>query len=253
MAKIKPIIIIALFAIITIIVAGCTTEENQWNYFPNQTGTEWNYKIMLSGEPIRYTEALMYSNGGIYCTRDFYNDKDVTTHYLKFRITGVNSNPKSLSYDEVKNIKIIEDTLGVFSNNAGAAIAKKDDTAFLLLAHKIDVLSPDYLLTERLLFFTGDVDDTLIKSHKGILSPDGLSYSGMDTNVPGYEGQKCMHFTRLVKFNLKNGLNGHHQIGTEKDFTEDTWFAKDKGLIRLEQKIDGKISMIWTLEKFIKG
>jgi hypothetical protein len=233
-------------------ISSSTTVENPWDYFPTQNGTEWNYKIILSGKPLRYTEATLYPEHSLYCTRDFYNDKGVSTHYLKFKIIGINSNIESSNYDEIKDIEVTEDTLGAFGNNAGVAMAKNDGFISLLCIHKIDVMIPGYSIIERLFFFTGNPGDSFRKEYEPSASPDQLLYLGLDTNVQD-GGQKCMHFVRLVEPESRNGLQGHCQLGAEKEFTEDLWFAKGKGLIRLEQKIDGQTSMTWTLEKFIPG
>ena len=80
---------------------------------------------------------------------------------------------------------------------------------------------------------------------------DVLIFVGVDTNVPGYQGLNCLHFTRQVS--AKEISGGENPDYLDKGFAEDTWFAKDKGLVRFEQKIDGQTSMVWTLEKFIPG
>lgn len=37
-----------------------------------------------------------------------------------------------------------------------------------------------------------------------------------------------------------------------EEITEDMWFARHKGLVRLEQKVDGQKSMTWELADFFE-
>jgi len=59
-----------------------------------------------------------------------------------------------------------------------------------------------------------------------------------------------------IKWNYSLKCGNLKKLGDEdetgytlnKDFTEDTWFAKGIGLVRLEQKVEGKSSMTWILK-----
>ncbi|MFH1073730.1 MAG: hypothetical protein V1752_01450, partial [Candidatus Firestonebacteria bacterium] len=73
-------------------------------------------------------------------------------------------------------------------------------------------------------------------------SPDILYFKGIETNLPGYEGKSCAHFQRIAR------LSKTSYPGFNKDFTEDMWWLKGTGLVRLEQKVEGKTSMVWTLQ-----
>jgi ligand-binding sensor domain-containing protein len=39
----------------------------------------------------------------------------------------------------------------------------------------------------------------------------------------------------------------------DQAFTEHLWFAKNKGLVRLEQRREGKTAMVWKLTQFFEG
>lgn len=73
-------------------------------------------------------------------------------------------------------------------------------------------------------------------------SPDVLYFEG----ITECEAIPCLHFQRVVT--LSDDEEGENESSIGKDFTEDTWFAKGVGLIRLEQRVEGIISMTWTLK-----
>lgn len=56
-----------------------------------------------------------------------------------------------------------------------------------------------------------------------------------------------LHFVRTVE--PRDQITAYMHNG----FIEDTWFAKGFGLVRLEQRINGKISMTWTLKEFLSN
>ena len=62
-----------------------------------------------------------------------------------------------------------------------------------------------------------------------------------DRNVPGHEGKPCLHLIRKIKSG--RGDSSPH-------ITEDLWYAPGKGLVRLVQKVEGKVAMTWTLAEF---
>jgi hypothetical protein len=66
---------------------------------------------------------------------------------------------------------------------------------------------------------------------------------GIETDVIGFEGTECHHVQRKVKPSVDS--NEKLPMG----WTEDMWFARGKGLVRLVQKVEGKTSMTWVLDK----
>jgi hypothetical protein len=96
---------------------------------------------------------------------------------------------------------------------------------------------------------------------------DKLRFAGMDRNVPEYEGVSCLHFVRTVGTRPEEDGSAaffdemmEREIGRKvssdsptRPFSEDMWYAPGKGLIRLEQKVGGKTTMIWRLEEFSVG
>ena len=80
----------------------------------------------------------------------------------------------------------------------------------------------------------GDPKDLLL--FNGIEPVPGLNVSGL-------------YFTRTVKPTEKGqkGIGEKSDTGIlDRGFEEHTYFVKRRGLVRLEQKIGGKTSMLWT-------
>lgn len=84
----------------------------------------------------------------------------------------------------------------------------------------------------------------------------GIGKDPIDTllfeGVESCQGTPCLHFIRTVKGGEMDprvpDTPESRYLGS--GFTEDTWFAKGKGLIGLEQKVNGKTSMTWILKQF---
>lgn len=221
--------------------------ENPLDCFPLENGNEWHYQITLFGNALEYTDTLIYPENELYSIREIYKNQGTNKHYLEFKITGTND--KSPDYGEVKNVEVTKDTLGVFKSNAGVAFSKNDNSISLLRQTRFDD-PKQHMQSSRPLFFVGNIGDSINRKFGDYQSPSQLLYLGVDVSTTGYEGQNCMHFVRLVEPDPPDRHGGHCQVGAEKEFTEDMWFLKGKGLVRLEQKVDGEISMLWILENF---
>jgi len=74
-----------------------------------------------------------------------------------------------------------------------------------------------------------------------------LTYLGLDDKAPGCQDYSCLKFIREVR--PGSGKYGY----TDKGFLEYQWFAKGKGLVFLQQTVDGQVSMTWTLEQYVGG
>ena len=73
---------------------------------------------------------------------------------------------------------------------------------------------------------------------------DKLLFHGVEDQVGFGEHGPLLHFLRSVEAPDKDDAESSE---LDRAFTEDYWFAKGKGLVRLEQKVEGKRSMVWTL------
>ena len=84
----------------------------------------------------------------------------------------------------------------------------------------------------------------------------GIGQDPIDTllfeGVESCQGAACLHFVRTVKGGKMDPRvpDTPESRYLNNGFTEDTWFAKGRGLISLEQKVNGKTSMTWRLKEF---
>lgn len=83
---------------------------------------------------------------------------------------------------------------------------------------------------------------------------DRLLFTGIE-KVPEEDGAVGLHFVRTVAAQEEEktkvpGFPDEKSGNIGKGFTEDSWFVKDRGLVRREQKVGGKTSMTWKLVSF---
>lgn len=257
---------ILLIVGILIASAGCVKEKDNKSdidigepsdYFPTDIGREWTYKIQIGEvQPIQYREtiwpfgkaSITYSYTGIF--RNIFTNKIPKNPVLQIKIKkqvsqlGKSDRPIGLK------LTVVKDDAGIFEysdevfwviTNSGRFIVKQIVTYSPLE----DPGAPSILgsdgFSNRILFFEGEPG-----VGAGIEnSPDILFFHGIDTNVPGYKGTPCLYFQRVVKIGDEKSKSVN---SLSRDFTEDTWFCKKIGLVRFEQKVEGKNSMTWILE-----
>ncbi len=233
------------------------------DYFPIDTGREWTYEIKIGGsESIYYYETswplgegrLVQSTTGRFMP--LLEDGPPKSFLLKIRVKGPAAQQGPLEYPTGVELKIEEDELGIFEYHEEVFWAITNSQGFM--AQQVVTFAPDTLgaptgtwgswgqekgYSIRLLLF-GEEPGIGIGFEN---SPDILYFNGIETDVPDYREIPCLHFQRVV--NLKK-LGDEDETGytLNKDFTEDTWFAKGIGLVRLEQKVEGKSSMTWILK-----
>lgn len=236
------------------------------DFFPTQVGLKWTYEITVGdAEPLRYHKTS-WPQG----------DKMVVISYRGFLLTNVNwegkkrfnliirSKNPAAKHVLLKNAKgveleVIQDELGVFEYAKQVFWAISTGRGFMvLLVVTYDPLSTPFAPTEflwdglgqgdgyskRLLFFSGR-PGTGMGYGKDLT--DKLIFDGPDANVEGYAGQTLLRFIRSVGKVKKKGEQSESVL--DRAFTEEMWYAKGKGLVRLVQKVGGKVSMTWTLSK----
>lgn len=99
--------------------------------------------------------------------------------------------------------------------------------------------------SQRIIFIA---EKPLIKKVLSEDSSDTIRFIGIDAGLPGYVGQPLLHFRRTVEGTKQE--TGVTPSELDKEFTENMWFAKGKGLVRLEQQIEGESSMLWILSRY---
>jgi len=221
-------------------------------YFPLDTGREWTYKIAIGlVEPVFYREIIwectdgkerIYAGvGGYFAVISGIHKELPEEFFLKIKVKG----PAS-EYLKGAELTIERDDIGVFFEServVWAATAGGNFMAQQVVSYPLGSLGALWNAIRsgssmRLLMIE---IDTGLGMGVGD-SPDILYFQGIETNLAGYKGKPCVHFQRIVR------LSKADFPGFNKDFTEDMWWLKGTGLVRLEQKVEGITSMVWTLQ-----
>ena len=250
-AKIVTIFVITAFIFLLAVSAGCFGAESAKEYFPTKPGSEWTYKIEFGevNPQFYYITAwyrgseLQARNHQVEVFKDTYQRIHPDGCYLKIGSREIVLPNQGTGYAAVLNI--IKDDLNIFDNSNRVVWMVRIDKEFTIIRvveypgiYDSAWESPN-VLSMQIIFFDPKIGNQGDEAYYA--SDDRLKFVGFDNNVPGYPGISSMHFLRTVT------------PDKGKSFTEDTWFAKGIGLVRLEQKVDGKISMIWKLQNFVSG
>jgi hypothetical protein len=238
------------------------------NFLPTEIGTEWTYAIEIGEtDPLKYSEvvwptgdsAMLYSNISLFPVL-FASEEKPEKFLLTIRVKGSPPKQGPFEYNNAAELEVVKDDLGVYEGAkqifwlispgrfqlrvveaitydpslAPGEFAREDGYSQKLLL--LDCL-PGLSYEERMGW---DMEN---------MSAETLTSLLHTTDFPQYEGTLVLHYQRIVESDEKREATGYLNNG----FTEDTWFAEGKGLIRLEQKVDGKVSMIWTLDQFSDG
>lgn len=227
------------------------------DYFPTNTGTTWVYEIEIGEvEPLDYRETWWsLSNGKAFCYemrgrfRALMEDTAPKTFVLEMKVKGPADEQGPLEYPLGVELEIEKDELGIFEDTKQVFWAITSHDRFtvneVITYSPHSSYSPGYPFVGegysiRLVFFGGKPG---LMIPIGEQSKDALLFNGVDTKVSEYEGIPLLNFIRTVEPGEKNDY-------INKGFSEDMWFAKGKGLVRLEQKVDGEVSMTWNLVEF---
>lgn len=241
-------------------------------YFPMDVGTKWVYKIEVGDiEPLHYREELwqmgektfFYRVSGAFVDLRKTNQRTFMLEIrVKRRISEGNGVDLEIKQDELGIFKFHKQVLWIAPEfelyKLGSEIRKSGD----FMVHQMINYSPwgpaaptgpygvpafEKGNSSRTIFFAGKPG-----SRVSIVDnpTEMLLFTGVETLFQQRKEGQLIHFVREVKSSEENNDEKRTDF---KDFIEDMWFAKGKGLVRLEQKVDGKRSMVWTLVQFSKG
>lgn len=266
------IFLIVLVLTVLFTVGGCSKKNNEGsppgkpiNYLPMKIGTTWTYKIEIGEvEPLNH-ERVIWPQGKtslVYVTRgrfiSYLKREENKIFYLKMRIKGLAAKQGGLEFPIGVELEIEKDELGVFDNAKQVFWAGTSRGSFM--AHEVITYPPhspgaptgswgtwgvEDGYSMRILFF-GKSPGTEISMGENAI--DSLLFTGVE-RVPGTRNINGLHFVRTVKASQKDEKDEKLSI-LDRAFSEDVWFVKGKGLFRLEQKVEGKKSMTWTLVDF---
>ncbi len=209
-------------------------------FFPMEAGRQWNYEIKTFDTNPLLFDFVSFKKGG-----KVFQCPNVQTIQLK---NAQNSYQLCLKVEDVTygrhaEIGILKDDLGIYRYaaqvywNLSDFIDKMGVSQYIQYTedYPIEHSASEQLsqvVSSRVIFIWG-------KGGISAGSVDDIFFKGMDQDAPGHSGEKCYHFTRTVYADASR---------TVVYFTEDSWYASDKGLVRLEQKVKGTLSMVWELK-----
>jgi len=241
------------------------------DFFPTQPGTRWTYAIRKGQvDPIGFTMTVwpMGADGagksvGMSSRRLLYSRAARDSYGLQVTVKGLAKQQGPLRYPKGVELSIDRDDLGVFDGCKQAfwAISESGryDVTLVLTFDPQSSRAPggggggfgDWGRGDghsmRNYFFADKPGIAISLSE----SPDSLLFAGVDRDLQGYEGREAFHFVRRVKPAEKEA--GREWNHLDEGFREDEWFARDRGLVRLIQKIKGKTSMTMELASFKPG
>ncbi|GMX58945.1 MAG: hypothetical protein MCSN_5990 [Candidatus Microsyncoccus archaeolyticus] len=242
------------------LAAGCIKENSIpgkfEEYFPMNTNSEWHYVVENYGEPLSYEiiEWPYYGNSVEYYSTRGVSLKDPGIYSLKLKVSQKAETQSQITAE----IEVLEDTFDLFDDIETMywkELGRNSDYP-IIIQEKVypgysSPLSSMYYFgqsgeSDTVLLFKEDPGVVVVRVHGANKNPEDQSFQFIGPE--NYLGKECLHYTRTV--NAGKGISGS-SIG--KGFTEDLWFARGTGLIRLEQRVDGKMTMTWTLSKFVPG
>jgi len=254
MRRIKKIAIFFIALVGIALAVGCIGQKSPSEYFPVSAGMEWSYKINFGSADPRIYTTVVYNP----IVRGFVSDelaewpyeeiiisdtykKESKCCHLKFKIGRIGSRQVNDQNMLIAELKIVQDDVGLYRSKNPlnhSWVMTEGPEGFkaikmaIIPAREFGLITPNMLVNSvQLVFF----DPSGNENERSVVEGDSLRLIGRDNNAPECEGSPCMHFQRIVP-SIK--------------MTEDTWFASGKGLVRLEQKINGEPSMTWILEDF---
>lgn len=242
-------------------------EESSIPHFPTETGTRWKYKITIGEtEPLKFKTTYWpigsADEGGhiVYGVRGRFEpllaEKPQKSFDLVIKVIGPAKKQGPFEYRGSVELAVEEDDLGVFKDHSQIfwAIVQPPNP----IVNEVVTYPPGLSSDPRGSEYWGSGSNTEGYSLRVVFfaRQPGLSIGlGDDPKeeiifngiVPGGSGGFQLHFTREVE----PAEEDDHYLSN--GFTEEMWYEEGKGLVRLEQKVKGKISMTWELVKFTPG
>lgn len=224
--------------------------RNLSDYFPMDIGREWAYDIKLGKvAPMLLEDVIIVNNNEPY---NFslvgpINANNAESYSLRMQI--VEPKLEQVPSGAVE-VKILQDELGlyrfvdsIFWHKESLSISGSQSGVLQSYMYSVPELMAVYPYSQL-------KDASSVHSNRnifiwgggGIVSDDkeeSFFFIGMDNSISGWQGIQLAHFTRKANSDESSG---------SKSITENYWYAPNKGLVRLEQTVEGEISMTWTLK-----
>ena len=239
-----------------------------YDFFPMVVGSKWKYSIELGAVgPLGYEEIIQVTGGkaAVHPTRRVLLTEQKPKAGAGKPLALELHVRRPAIYDQfhprfrVIELSVERDDLGIFRGSK-----KVFSTVIRHQMHQsaefIVVFPPDQGpgsvakpapkesldgVSRRLAFFAGSEAASL---GVGLRKVDELYLVGPEKLTLDKRELECLRFKRVVAPAPRRG--NEDQSPADAGFTENIWYARDVGLVRLEQKIGAKTSMIWKLESY---
>lgn len=233
-------------------------DVNVVDYFPMEPGMRWTYDVECpTGARTLQWNLAWPAGGGQVFIKKYDATSSGGTGELIYRVREVGVPPAgeyNPTYHSGVLVDVESDTLGLYMNIdtdvSGLPVFLQPSQIYWTRSQE---QAPD--IVEVQLFELGATPEgalpgsqprqnvhllcsPYLESVEDIASQVRLYVVGYDTEVPGYEGEHCLHYSR--------------RYGSEDYvlFSEDLWFAKGVGLVRVEQTTYEEITLIQSLRSF---
>jgi hypothetical protein len=224
------------------------------DYVPFTAGREFHYVITIGEVDPLWAARIDWTlgNGAIAQSvrgRFFPIPQPGRRYDLRLRIVGPAAKQGPYSWDGVE-VKVVKDDLGIYEGAERVFWTRTRSGALNVLevrtyspgspgapAGPWGTLNSAPGASSQIIFFSGTIGarESLTPFEGGDLtSPDSITLTGVENGK--------IHFTRLVARDQDPDPRSHT---LSQRFEEHTWFEPGRGMVRLEQRIDGKVSMIW--------
>jgi hypothetical protein len=238
-----------------------TASSDPRDYFPTAVGTTWTYKIKATESDAlfaRRTDWPTSETGAIVVeTRGrFFYQKKLPSYSLILQVKGKAKKQGQLQYPEGIELSVVKDELGVYRGVKQLFWAIGDNSRFEVTeVQTFSEYSSDSPFgtggipmgnddgsSIRLLFFGSDPGTKISYTDKPLDSLTNLGFDG---------GNLCFKRDVVVKKVINNEKVAGSELGYA--FSETSYYKEGVGLNQLEQTVNGKTTMTWTLEKFTPG
>ena len=171
---------------------------------------------------------------------------------LKLKVKGVATEQGPFRYPVGIELVVEEDKLGVYKNAKQIfwVLTQRGNFACreIVIYPPDDSSAPEDAVedgySERALFFKDKPGVQISRSDNSDYTQDKLLFEGFGP-IPG-SNLSGLHFVRSVESGFsKDGPKDRHLWFIDSAIEEHSYFSKGKGLVYLEQKVEGKTSMTW--------
>ncbi|MFA4818827.1 MAG: hypothetical protein WC621_03225 [Patescibacteria group bacterium] len=238
-------------------------------YFPMDVGRKWTYNIKLTDDsknpPLAYGIEIwpMGENKNIsYETRGllYGRDKKERNPQLIIQVDSLAAKQGPLHYPMGVRLKIIRDDLGIYGwpeYNEGVYWAVTTSGRWQVTEVVLrDPMSPGAPRIGSWGGWGGESGFSLAMKFFGARpglsigigsdSHDALEFLGPED----FGGSMALHFKRVVDVRKDSEGKTREEGYLGKSFTEDMWYLRHVGLVRLVQTVDKVETMVWTLEGY---